>query len=302
VCVPGGYFEDVSYGQCSTCDTACLTCDGNGTSLDPGGCVSCSAFTLQRVTRRHQRADTSNASSSECVTSCPTGTYAGTPSLACMTCDPECGSSGCFGPGPSACGAPSRALNAADCAHVIRGRTCVASCNSTSEFLQSATNPVCLACHAECDGGCDGADASQCVSCRSARYGRTCVSECPVGAVVVDPVQRVCVDCHSECYRNNTMGAPPTCNGTSSSSCAACAHFVRRGACVPGCNAATGIAPDTTLTRPLAPNETRSTHALTFFTDLATSARIYSRCRHCLKAGRPSGATTRFAHLRCLKT
>ena len=136
----GGYFEDVLNGRCSTCDAVCLTCDGNGTSLQPGTCLSCSAFTLQHAN------GTANANasslSSECVMSCPTGMY-GDHNLACMLCDSECGASGCFGPGPSACGAPSRALDArTDCTHAARGRTCVAGCNNSSEFLHSVTNPV----------------------------------------------------------------------------------------------------------------------------------------------------------------
>ena len=240
VCVgscPGRFYQDMANRQCSTCNDACLTCNGNGTMLEPGGCDSCAVFSWEH----HPRGNTTTASNvSECVLTCPLGTYGDPQSRACLACDDECSApSGCFGPGPSACGDPSRTPTAVDCAHAIRGRTCVASCNATNEFLQSPTNPVCVSCHAECEGGCSGPDPSQCTTCKTARFGRTCVAQCPLGMVVADPIQRVCVDCHSECLRNASIGAPPTCNGTTFSDCDTCAHYARRGACVPGCNTAT---------------------------------------------------------------
>jgi len=123
-----------------------------------------------------------------------------------------------------------------DCAHAIRGNTCVAACDSTSEYLESQAEPTCRQCHSECANGCIGPDASDCTECRRSRLGRTCVPECPPGMVSFDSSTRVCVHCHAECAR---LSNGSTCTGTTPSDCMTCAHFSRSGICVRGCSIST---------------------------------------------------------------
>ncbi|XP_053768658.1 proprotein convertase subtilisin/kexin type 6 isoform X2 [Desmodus rotundus] len=93
------------------------------------------------------------------------------------------------------------------------------------------------ACHPECGNkGCEGPGADQCLNCvhfslGSAKTGRKCVSECPLG-YFGDPAGRRCRRCHRGCE---------TCTGKSPLQCLSCRpgfyHHQEMNACVVHCPA-----------------------------------------------------------------
>eukprot|EP00038_Savillea_parva_P007971 m.173672 g.173672 ORF g.173672 m.173672 type:complete len:2086 (+) comp13727_c0_seq1:249-6506(+) len=233
---PPGYYADGDV--CRACAPECRDCTGPGTGIGGGGgCTECSTYTHN----------------STCVLTCPVRTYS-VPNGSCVACDAECASA-CFGPGPSNCGQSNRVPTHQDCAHAIRGHTCVPACDAATEYTESTAVSTCLACHTECAAGCAGPNPSQCTECRNARLGRTCVAACPIGMVVADTTTGVCVDCHVECARNTSNAVvTASCDGTTSSDCSACAHFSRQGSCVAACDLQTEFVSSTRECTPCHPN------------------------------------------------
>uniref|UniRef100_A0A8C2W0A0 Proprotein convertase subtilisin/kexin type 6 n=2 Tax=Chinchilla lanigera TaxID=34839 RepID=A0A8C2W0A0_CHILA len=92
-------------------------------------------------------------------------------------------------------------------------------------------------CHPECgDKGCDGPNADQCLNCvhfslGSAKTGRKCVSECPLG-YFGDKAARRCRRCHKGCE---------TCSSRSPTHCLSCRrgfyHHQEMSTCVTVCPA-----------------------------------------------------------------
>ena len=60
-------------------------------------------------------------------------------------------------------------------------RNC-ASCDAASQYASVPCEPPidaqCEACHPECSGGCTGGSNEQCMSCKNAQDGPSCIAQC----------------------------------------------------------------------------------------------------------------------------
>nr|XP_057925745.1 extracellular matrix protein FRAS1 isoform X1 [Doryrhamphus excisus] len=191
---PDGFFPDE--GACAACPSSCTICSSRWS------CQSCS---LQRPLL--------SADSSQCLTSCPAGTYQDH-NRHCRRCSEQC--SECRGPSPQEC------VSCSDPAALLKDGECVPDCG-TGFYSQDG---VCHACHSSC-ASCFP-DNPECMSCvhGAALHGGTCVSQCPPRHYR-DNTNR-CRDCHGSCT---------SCWGPSGSQCTSCARhlLLRQGQCVEAC-------------------------------------------------------------------
>ncbi|EGD83541.1 laminin alpha 5 chain [Salpingoeca rosetta] len=174
-----------------------------------------------------------------CVPNCPTATFVDD-QRRCIACDSQCDSRGCVGPSASECRACRRfSLNGTcmndcpagttsvaggdcqpchhQCADGCTGVTafdCVA-CRTFSRVLNtgavecidacdtfeySTADSVCAPCHAECQLGCTGPSASECLDNACRRFSLQdgeCVATCPSNTYADD--EGVCRPCSSLC-------------------------------------------------------------------------------------------------------
>ena len=200
---------------------SCVThCDPSHEWMDRGWCLSCSENCAggcngagdQSCTRcRHLSVG------ARCVSSCPGDSYANGSS--CVVCDQQCEASpldsrpDCHGHGPTMC---------TGCRAVKRGAECVSSCNSATEFEDldlSSGARTCVACDAECEGGCDGRGPARCARCRNweTAEGR-CVPRCDSAATFPDLADQICLPCHRQCAFGEGCPLGPQDDG-----CAVCA-------------------------------------------------------------------------------
>ena len=213
---PAGTFESVDSGSCLTCHNNCRQCTGDGDRTGPrGDCQECSGPIFNNT----------------CVSRCPDRGFYLSQELTCEPCDPQCASQ-CRGEGPSQCGPGSTSLDHTECRNVAREQTCVPSCDDTTEF-ESQSERRCLPCAPECDAGCTGGGAHQCVRCLNARHGYDCVENCRQG-MFPSVVTGQCTSCDPNCARSADVGE--SCTGSTAGDCTECASLRRNATCVAGCD------------------------------------------------------------------
>lgn len=145
-----------------------------------------------------------------CYASCPLGTYENKDGL-CVDCDSSCSPQyGCTGAGSA---------------------NCVAC--PTNQY-RSALNNTCQNCHPNCAGSCTGPSEGDCLACKGARLGSTCVTSCaaqdnPATGLYYyedkssSPGQIICRQCNPQC-------APGGCSGGGPGDCLfGCKNFVEIG-------------------------------------------------------------------------
>lgn len=159
-----------------------------------------------------------------CVEECNEGWYPHLETFICYRCDVEC--QGCLGDGPEEC---------LQCKNMRLGSVCVGSCPA---MTYTTANKVCKDCHKECADVCFGPSDRQCYanasaaatidpSCRTARLGHQCVSECPRGFFQDEAF--TCRPCSSECGDDG-------CTGPDTVDCRNCKFAIsHNGTCVKGC-------------------------------------------------------------------
>ncbi|XP_076821591.1 epidermal growth factor receptor-like isoform X1 [Clavelina lepadiformis] len=106
------------------------------------------------------------------------------------TCDPECDSNGCWGPGPDQC---------LKCSHYTYfGRTCMESCPVELGIYANHTDFQCKPCHDLCNGTCYGEGPGKCFGCKYASYNGICLEECPSDMYNTHNSTE-CQKCHPNC-------------------------------------------------------------------------------------------------------
>ncbi|XP_024136002.1 melanoma receptor tyrosine-protein kinase [Oryzias melastigma] len=140
-----------------------------------------------------------------------------------QTCDQQCSSHGCWGPGSNMC---------LTCQYFNRGQRCVERCN----LLQGEPREVevdgrCVKCHPEClvETGtptCHGPGSDQCSQCAHFKDGSHCVLRCPHGVLDDEstPIWKYadqkgqCQLCHQNCTQGCTGPGLSWCLRTSNNS------------------------------------------------------------------------------------
>lgn len=177
-CPLGTYAPSGSY-ICSTCDPKCIAC-----SLTATNCSSCT------LTGGNQ----AYLLNSDCITSCPQGTYlSNTPNL-CNACDLKC--IACYA---SNTNCSSCTLNGSNIAYFYN-MACLNNC-PTGTYI--TTNPnVCSPCDLKCIT-CD-TSSTNCQSCtlsgsnQGYLYNSGCVTTCP-GGTYITTNPNVCITCAGQC-------------------------------------------------------------------------------------------------------
>lgn len=123
--------------------------------------------------------------------------------LESKTCDPQCSSHGCWGPGKGMC---------LTCKNFAVENECVGSCDPNLGLYRSSETE-CMKCHPECDLTCTGPGPGSCDACKNTKDGPFCVKECPRGKY---DDNGECKECHKNCASGckgpkNTVG-PDGCN------------------------------------------------------------------------------------------
>uniref|UniRef100_UPI0037E879D7 extracellular matrix organizing protein FRAS1 n=1 Tax=Semicossyphus pulcher TaxID=241346 RepID=UPI0037E879D7 len=193
VCPAGFYAE----GQvCAACPPSCLTCSSRW------NCGSCGP-----------RRPLLSPDSTQCLTSCPPGSYRHQHTH-CRYCHDSC--SDCSGPGQQDC------VTCSDPASLLKDGRCVPDCGS-GFYSQEGS---CYACDSSC-ASCFP-DNPKCMSCLlgTALHHGKCISECPAQHYL-DKHGR-CRACHSSCS---------SCWGPSVSQCSSCPGelLLHLGQCVEVC-------------------------------------------------------------------
>ena len=227
---PTGYYSDTQR-VCQHCDASCAACSGKGSA----SCTACSAHACA-----YQGACPTTRKpfllGGVCLSVAPTGYYAS--GLSLLQCDGPC----------KRCRGPSSVLNALNCLECavsaevgllcdIDPSRCLSGCTllcSAGDFL--AADGTCQPCENSC-GSCDGAGASDCLSCKSASFGLPalsggqCLATCPDGSYLAP--NKACATCHATC---------DTCSGAADTDCLTCAAatpFSHAAKCTAACPAGT---------------------------------------------------------------
>ena len=166
---------EVSETHGVVCASNCQTC----TSGSASGCSLCVSGYFSHPTN------------SNCVSSCPSSSYANSGSRTCITCNTACSS--CNG---------SANTNCLSCA---------------SQYYSAGGN-TCLACDSRCNG-CSGPGNTQCSSCASGKFSQQgvsglCVNACSNIGANYYAHGSVCKQCDSLCG---------TCSGGQAYNCLTCA-------------------------------------------------------------------------------
>ncbi|CAN2389618.1 cellular response to epidermal growth factor stimulus [Pristimantis euphronides] len=90
-------------------------------------------------------------------------------------------------------------------------------------------------CDPLCSNGCWGHGPSQCLSCKTYKRGKECVSSC--NTLTGEPREFIengetCISCHPECLQMNNTA---TCRGQNPNQCIRCAHYLDEENCVSSC-------------------------------------------------------------------
>uniref|UniRef100_A0A3Q4HVK7 Fraser extracellular matrix complex subunit 1 n=1 Tax=Neolamprologus brichardi TaxID=32507 RepID=A0A3Q4HVK7_NEOBR len=193
VCPVGFYAEG---RVCAACQSSCATCSSRW------DCQSCGS-----------RLPLLNPDRSQCLASCPPGSYQHDPTH-CRYCHESC--SECRGPSQQECASCS------DPAALLKDGACVLDCG-TGFYSREGV------CHA-CDSSCASCfpDNPKCMSCPpgTALHHGKCLSQCPAQHYLDS--QSRCRACHSSCA---------SCWGPSVSQCTLCPGglLLHQGQCVEAC-------------------------------------------------------------------
>uniref|UniRef100_A0A3Q3BPI3 Fraser extracellular matrix complex subunit 1 n=1 Tax=Haplochromis burtoni TaxID=8153 RepID=A0A3Q3BPI3_HAPBU len=193
VCPVGFYAEG---RVCAACQSSCATCSSRW------DCQSCGS-----------RLPLLNPDRSQCLASCPPGSYQHDPTH-CRYCHESC--SECRGPSQQEC------VSCSDLVALLKDGACVLDCGAGFYSREGV-------CHA-CDSSCASCfpDNPKCMSCPpgTALHHGKCLSQCPAQHYLDS--QSRCRACHSSCA---------SCWGPSVSQCTLCPGglLLHQGQCVEAC-------------------------------------------------------------------
>ena len=122
---PGGYWPDASKRVCVQCSQNCLTCDQ--TQADNAHCLACASGLY--------------LSGSQCLLTCPSGTYGNALANACSPCSAQCTT--CFGPLANQCYG-CKLYNATTYFYYSQQTSCLTVC--PAGFINNANTLVCDPC------------------------------------------------------------------------------------------------------------------------------------------------------------
>ena len=189
-CNINGYYQDTVTQTCEACDTSCKTCSGSAST----NCLSC---------------DTGKyllAANNSCVSCDVDGYYQDTLAQTCNECDTSCQT--CSG---------SAATNCLSCPtgkYLLASNNSCVSCD-VDGYYQDTVAQSCNTCDLSCQT-CNGAVATNCLSCDTGRYllaaNNSCVS-CDVDGYYQDTLAQTCEACDTSCQ---------TCSGSAATNCLSC--------------------------------------------------------------------------------
>jgi hypothetical protein len=144
----------------------------------------------------------------------------------CLSCHSQC-AQGCSGPTNQNCTGTSR-----KCVAYEYREACIPDCPINT--IGDPQLGTCVACHAECLGGCTGPRATDCLACANVKDGYQCSARC--SALKYPDENGVCQPCHSECV--------DVCFGPQATQCCAASGTTNdlgeytcceTGSCAPNC-------------------------------------------------------------------
>ena len=197
---PDGTWPKTTNQTCTSCDATCKTCISPGTSTSCSTCNdgffltttftcdSCSTICKTCVTTYATCLSCNSGSflsGTNCILTCPDGTYGDTLTGKCLTCDSSCKT--CIAPGDSA------------------------SCQSC--MVGVLYGGLCVACTTPCST-CNGLPTN-CTACSGTKYlyNNQCIDQCPNG-YYMSISDNICYKCNVACL---------TCQGEFASDCLTCA-------------------------------------------------------------------------------
>jgi proprotein convertase subtilisin/kexin type 5 len=184
-----GTYADTMMLQCVTCNSACSTCFGAGTS----SCSTCKTDTNTGFVYYLSLGTT------KCVTLCPTGQITGSNNL-CVACAPQCATCSLITTNCTKCLTISGVT-----AVYLQNSNCVQTCMTGTCPQTAASGNLCLSCDPSCSS-CLGPLSTSCTACTTylaiVYYkdpaNPTCSTSCPSGYFGVS-ANNTCSQCQAGC-------------------------------------------------------------------------------------------------------
>jgi proprotein convertase subtilisin/kexin type 5 len=210
-CPLGTYGDEIS-SSCLPCSTPCVSCLGfNGGSYY---CQSCIAnYYLYSFSCYTSCPYSLIGYQGNCVSSCPSGTYADSITTTCLNCIASC----------------SECTNGTACFICNNGTFMyngICYINCPVNYYGNNQTQLCLACHSSCLT-CNGPFSDNCISCPGTiLISNICYTTCPSNTY-----SGSCLPCDTSCL---------TCSGSAATNCLTCASplffHVNLTECISSCN------------------------------------------------------------------